>query len=101
MDQEEHRAVVRSLVGKIVGSLATAGLCVYLSLQGIIRLDASFSALLGFFLFFCVGDKFFPESTKFIGRRARNYRRAKRGHELLDVDDEPTAEIRTNFQRKS
>jgi len=101
MQQDEYRAVVRSLVGKFIGSILTAGLFFFLSLHDYLRLDAVSCATLGFFLFFCAGGKLFPESSKFISRRARNYRRAKKGLEPLDVDDEPTAEIVTNFQRKT
>ena len=101
MDQSEYSAVRTSVVLKILSSIVFAGLAVLLSVKGYIRLDASSCALLGFFLFFCIGDKFFPESTKYISRRARNYRRARKGLEPLDVDDEPTAEIISDFQRKT
>jgi hypothetical protein len=100
MDQDEHREVVRSLLGKFAVSIVSAGVFFFLSLKGPIPLDAVSSAIVGFFFFFCIGDKFFPESTKFIRRRARNYRRAKRGREPLDVEDEPTPEIISDFQRR-
>ena len=101
MEQDEYRAVVRSLVLKLIGGLLGAVIFFYLSAKDYISLGVLSSAFLGFFLFICAGGKLFPESTKFIHRRARNYRRAKRGLKPLDVDDEPTAEIHSNFQRKS
>jgi hypothetical protein len=101
MEQDEHRAVVRSLVMKFACSFVVAFVLMVLSANDYIRLDVLSTGVLGFFLFFCVGDKFFPESTKFIGRRARNYRRSKKGLEPLDLDDEPSAEINSDFQRKS
>lgn len=100
MDQAEHRGVVRSLLAKTTVSIIFAGIFFFLSLKGPIPLDAVSSAIIGFFFFFCIGDKFFPESTKFIRRRARNYRRAKRGLEPLDVEDEPSPEIISDFQRR-
>jgi len=100
MDADEHRAVVRSLTGKFIVSFVFAAIAVGLSLREIIHLDLISSAVIGFFFFFCIGDKFFPESTKFIRRRARNFRRAKKGLEPLDVDDEPCPEIISDFQRK-
>jgi hypothetical protein len=101
MDQEEYRAVTRSLVLKFLASIITAGIFIHLSLKNHIRLDVSSSAILGFFLMFCAGGKFFPESTKFVTRRARNYRRTRKGLDPLDIDDEPTAEIIQDFQRKT
>ena len=56
--------------------------------------------LLGFFLMFCAGGKLFPESTKYTSVRARNYRRTRKGLEPLDPEDEPAAEIITDFQRR-
>ena len=100
MDEDEHRGIVRSLIGKTIGSLIAAAIVAALSLRGIIHLDFFSSALLGFLFFFCAGGKLFPESSKYISRRAQNFRRMKRGQEPLDVDDEPTAEIISNFQRK-
>ncbi|MFT5105800.1 MAG: hypothetical protein ACI8XO_002678 [Verrucomicrobiales bacterium] len=100
MEKDEYQAIVRSLALKIIGSIIFAGIAFYLSAAYYIKLGVLESAFLGFWLFFLAGGKFFPESTKFITRRARNYRRAKKGLEPLDLDDEPTAEIITNFQRK-
>ncbi|MGI9243050.1 MAG: hypothetical protein ACR2RV_19790 [Verrucomicrobiales bacterium] len=100
MEADEHRGVVRSLIGKLIVSTITGLIAAAISLKGFIHLDAFTSAIIGFLFFFCIGDKFFPESTKFIRRRARNYRRVKRGLEPLDVDDEPSPEIISDFQRK-
>ena len=100
MEADEHRGVVRSLVGKIIVSTIIGLIAAAISLKGIIHLDVFSSALIGFLFFFCIGDKFFPESTKFIRRRARNFRRAKKGLEPLDVEDEPCPEIISDFQRK-
>jgi hypothetical protein len=99
MDEDEHRGVVRSLIAKLIGSLVFGGIAAVLSLQRIIHLDVYSAAIVGFLFFFCIGCKFFPESSKYIGRRARNFRRARKGLEPLDVADEPTAEIITDFQR--
>lgn len=100
MDQDEYRATVRSAIGIFVLSTIGAGIGFFLSIEHHFPLDALSSAFLGFFLGFCLGPKFFPDSTKIISRRARNYRRARKGLEPLDTEDEPQAEIITNFQRK-
>jgi hypothetical protein len=100
MDQDEFRAVVRSSALKLLASIIVAGIFFYLSIKDYIKFDALTSACLGFFLMFCAGGKFFPESCKLISRRARNYLRAKKNLEPLDVEDEPAAEIITNFQRR-
>lgn len=100
MEQDEYRDIVMSLVMKLIGSFIVAAICFYFSAINKIKFDVITSAFLGFALFFAIGGKIFPESSKFISRRARNYRRAKRGLPPLDIDDEPTAEIITDFQRK-
>ena len=100
MDQGEYRAMVRSVICIFIGALIFAGIGFYLSLKNFFPLDALSTALLGFLLFFCVGPKFFPDSTKFISRRARDYRRSRKGLDPLDPEDEPKPEIIRDFQRK-
>jgi len=100
MDKAEYSGVVRSFALKFLVSLIGAGVGVYGSLKDYIDFDVYTCALLGFFFVFCMGGKVFTESSKFISRRARNYRRAKKGLEPLDVEDEPTPEIITDFQRR-
>ena len=100
MEDAEYREVIRGAIAVVIGSIIFAGIGFFLSVRDLFPLDAISTALLGFFFFFCIGPKFFPDSTKIITRRTRNYRRAKKGLGMLDVDDEPTSEIITDFQRK-
>ena len=101
MDQDEHRAIVRGVIAIFIGGIVCATLAVFLSLENHFPLDALSSGFLGFFFFFCVGPKFFPDATKFITRRARNFRRSRKGLDPLDEEDEPKAEVFKDFQRRS
>ena len=100
MEKDEYRDVVRSVILKFFASIITAGVFMYLSVINLIPFDALSCAFIGFFLMFCAGGKLFPESTKYTSVRARNYRRSRKGLPPLDPEDEPAAEVITDFQRR-
>ncbi len=96
---EEYRKVLRSFISRCVFAILCAIVLSIPAANGQIPLGIVPAALLGLGFGFGTGAKLFPESGFVLRRRFRNYRRAKRGLELLVEDDVPEVVYHSDFRR--
>ena len=95
----EYRKVLRSFLGRCAFAVLCAIALSFPAASGRLPLGIVPAALLGLGFGFGTGAKLFPESGFVLRRRFRNYRRAKKGLELLAEDDVPEVSYHSDFRR--
>ncbi len=99
MDAAEYRMILTSQVLRLVFTCAVMVAAIAIADATNAPLGSIPSALGGFVFGYCLGAKFFPDSGAVIGRRFRNYRRAKRGRPLIDEGEVPKVGYIDDFRR--
>ena len=96
---KEYRKVQRSFIGRCLFAVLCAIVISIPAAYGKLPIGIVPAALLGLGFGFGSGAKLFPDSGSVLRRRFRNYRRAKKGLELLAEDDVPEVAYHSDFRR--
>jgi hypothetical protein len=99
MTVEEHGIVIRHFIGSLIVAILCAVGGFMLSASGLTKVIGAWpTAFFGLVFGLSLGNKLFPDASRIITIRFRNYRRAKAGKKLID-DTDPEQEYNHDIGR--